>query len=317
MESNNERVMGIYTITHTATGRNYIGSSINVQQRWLDHIRTLRRGVHKSSHLQRAWDKYGADAFSFAIIERVEDVTKLLEREQHFFDLRYAVTGDTGFNVAPSVRGRLGIRKSLADRLLEQVKYLDNGCWQWIGHSLPQGYGRIGSGGRNGKLLLAHRASFETFVGPIPQGLDLTHTCGNAWCICPQHLEPVTTQELARRAKRTPKPQRPPKIHQPRPIPPAKPPRPPLQYFNEHIKHLDNGCWEWTGKKANTGAGRAGGPFKGQLATRIAYALFVGTLPHNARLLHTCDLPACVNPAHLKAIGPSDFTRMGHQLRNK
>jgi hypothetical protein len=45
----------------------------------------------------------------------------------------------------------------------------------------------------------AHRVSYETFVGPIPQGLQIDHLCRVRNCVNPQHLEPVTGVENVRR----------------------------------------------------------------------------------------------------------------------
>jgi hypothetical protein len=45
----------------------------------------------------------------------------------------------------------------------------------------------------------AHRVSFETFKGPIPEGLEVDHTCVNSLCINPEHLDAVTSTENIRR----------------------------------------------------------------------------------------------------------------------
>lgn len=59
---------GIYSITHTGSGKFYIGSSVNVERRWLDHKKLLRAGKHHSIHLQRAWSKHGEASFAFEIL---------------------------------------------------------------------------------------------------------------------------------------------------------------------------------------------------------------------------------------------------------
>lgn len=57
---------GIYQIVCHASGNRYIGSAVHFGNRWRLHRSHLRRGLHHSPHLQRAWVKYGAEAFSFS-----------------------------------------------------------------------------------------------------------------------------------------------------------------------------------------------------------------------------------------------------------
>lgn len=63
-------IIGIYTITHITTGRQYVGSSINIKLRWKYHKESLRAGKHHSCLLQRAWLKYGDAAFEWIVIEQ-------------------------------------------------------------------------------------------------------------------------------------------------------------------------------------------------------------------------------------------------------
>ena len=64
---------GVYQILCIPTAKIYVGSSLNISERWWEHRWDLRRGTHHSRYLQRAWDKYGEEAFVFSILEYVED----------------------------------------------------------------------------------------------------------------------------------------------------------------------------------------------------------------------------------------------------
>lgn len=69
-----------------------------------------------------------------------------------------------------------------------------SGCWHWQLRLNSAGYGEVGGGNRRGTRQ-AHRASYETFVGPIPPGLWLDHLCRTRDCVNPAHLEAVTIRE--------------------------------------------------------------------------------------------------------------------------
>jgi len=52
---------GIYQIKNTLNGKFYVGSAVNIKQRWSTHISSLNKNNHHSGHLQNAWNKYGVD----------------------------------------------------------------------------------------------------------------------------------------------------------------------------------------------------------------------------------------------------------------
>ena len=81
------------------------------------------------------------------------------------------------------------------ERFWSKVSIMPRGCWNWTG-ALVDGYGQFWNGN---KLVPAHQYSYEIFVGPIPEGLQLDHLCRNRACVEPSHLEVVTLQENIRR----------------------------------------------------------------------------------------------------------------------
>jgi len=76
-------------------------------------------------------------------------------------------------------------------------------CWPWKGMIDKDGYGRfhMPKPHKIGKQAYAHRLVYELLIGVIPVGLVLDHTCKNTACVNPDHLEPVSQAENARRSK--------------------------------------------------------------------------------------------------------------------
>ena len=100
--------------------------------------------------------------------------------------------------------------QDIADRLLKRAVWNEAGCLIWTGARSGRGlYGSISvkkwaPPGRNYLHQRTHRVAYELFVGPVPDGLEIDHTCHNRsdcdlgqdcphrLCLNPAHLEPAT-----------------------------------------------------------------------------------------------------------------------------
>lgn len=84
----------------------YIGSAINMKERWYDHKEYLRKGIHDNSHLQNAWNKYNEDNFEFSEIEFVEK-EELISKEQFYIDFL-----NPEYNICRVAGNQLGFKHS-------------------------------------------------------------------------------------------------------------------------------------------------------------------------------------------------------------
>lgn len=88
--------------------------------------------------------------------------------------------------------------RDMEERLIaNSVLNIVTGCWDWIAArdkraSTPYGKITVWCKERCKKLKRqAHIVAYETFIGPIPKGYQIDHTCRNGFCINPGHLEAV------------------------------------------------------------------------------------------------------------------------------
>lgn len=96
---------GVYAVTCTATGEQYIGSASFMTQRFSRHRCDLRRGMHWNPRMQEAWAKHGEGAFTFTVLERLDSADRLKNAEQRWID-----RACPAFNVHRCASSPLGVR---------------------------------------------------------------------------------------------------------------------------------------------------------------------------------------------------------------
>lgn len=97
-------VSGIYKIqSKCKPERIYIGSAINIKDRWRLHLWELELNRHHSARLQNHYNKYGKDDFDFTILEPCLPAF-CTAREQEYID-----SLDPFFNISKTAGSTLGM----------------------------------------------------------------------------------------------------------------------------------------------------------------------------------------------------------------
>lgn len=110
---------GIYKIqSGIYPERLYIGSAINIKDRWRRHLSCLKRDCHSNIKLQHHYNKYGESDLQFSILLgcNKED---LIAHEQYFID-----SYKPWFNICPKAGSCLGTHQSDEARMKNRISNL-------------------------------------------------------------------------------------------------------------------------------------------------------------------------------------------------
>lgn len=95
-----EKIIGVYKIVNNATGVCYVGQSQDVKKRIAEHFRLLRGNKHINSKLQRAYNKYGRDQFTWSLEVICENTADLDAVEEAFLKKVAEFDQPNFFNIA-------------------------------------------------------------------------------------------------------------------------------------------------------------------------------------------------------------------------
>jgi len=98
---------GVYCFKHLETNTMYIGSAMDLYDRFYAHLMCYSSNLH----LQRAITLYGLPAFTFIVVELC-DTQKLLIREQHWLNWLFAQPSNLRYNFLPTAGSSLGYKHS-------------------------------------------------------------------------------------------------------------------------------------------------------------------------------------------------------------
>ena len=92
-----EKICGVYAITNIVNNKKYIGQSVDVYLRWCNHKSALKNNRHNNEHLQNAWNTYGAENFTFEVLE-ICDIDNIDNVEQYYIALFDCMNNKYGYN---------------------------------------------------------------------------------------------------------------------------------------------------------------------------------------------------------------------------
>ena len=90
---------GIYCFLNVKNKKRYIGKTVNIKKRYMDHIYSLRRKDHINKYFQNSWYRYGEDSFKFIILEACSR-EELSTKEKYYIKLWKSNLHNKGYNLS-------------------------------------------------------------------------------------------------------------------------------------------------------------------------------------------------------------------------
>lgn len=120
-------VSGVYSIRNSLNGKSYVGSSIDLGARFMDHKARLRHNRHYSKDLQADWNLEGEEFFEFVVLEFC-NVDMLVLREDSWISYLKTLDPRFGYNRRDS--------STMSDQAREQCRIAQSLIPHRVRHSL-------------------------------------------------------------------------------------------------------------------------------------------------------------------------------------
>lgn len=86
MKTQKEIIIGVYKITNSITGKYYIGYAKDINKRFKEHRNTLKNGNHQNIILQRSYNKYTLNSFTFEILHTYDNIEYAKNKELEYLE---------------------------------------------------------------------------------------------------------------------------------------------------------------------------------------------------------------------------------------
>lgn len=111
-------MIGIYKITNLTNGKSYIGQSVHIERRWMEHCLPSAKSL-----IAKAIQKYGKEQFSFQVIE--ECLQEQLDEKEEYYISHYNTVVPNGYNIMDWVDGHatyFNIDKEVLENLFNDIQ---------------------------------------------------------------------------------------------------------------------------------------------------------------------------------------------------
>lgn len=128
---------GVYQILNLKNGNFYIGSSVNVYNRFHTHKTKLNQNIHINKYLQNAYNKYGKNEFLFRVLEYCNK-DEVIKKEQHYLNLlrpkyNHRTIAQVNLGLSPSENTKSKISATLKQKYKQGlIAYKQDHAWRPI-----------------------------------------------------------------------------------------------------------------------------------------------------------------------------------------